>query len=109
MTGILMAVNAPVFGSSGRIQNLAVSLSRSLAACLDEQAVVAVHTSFVGHAGQYLFGFFLPVVFAPEVVHIDIFTSAVRFGDNVGKEVVFRRQMAIHALYSESVSIAAVW
>ncbi len=73
-----------------------------------EQIMVAFGTSVVGKAFQNGLPLFLQFILAAEMVHIHIFAAGVGFGRHVSKIIIFRRQVTINTLYTNSLFIDAV-
>jgi len=103
MACLFVAGRASRLRRIGTSQRSSVCDSRGRAAGLCQQVIVTIDARFIPHRIQNFFASFFQIIFAAEVVLINILGAIVSFGRDVRKELIFWREMAINTLDTNAV------
>jgi len=109
MPGLFVTGQASCLGGIWPSQRSDVCDSRSRAARPCQQIVMTVNASFIPHRVQDFFLIFLEIVTAAEVVFVGTLGATIYFGRNIGKIVFLWRQVALHALDTDTILAGGVF
>jgi hypothetical protein len=108
VANILMTLNASVFGFVRISQYVLMRASCTRRKRLAQQIIVAVEASFGWDMLDNLLTNNFTVIFRSEFVFVHILYAGIALSRNMGKELIFSRQMAVNAFYPKTESVGSV-